>query len=75
MAYRKKTLRQFKPRTRRYAQAVNEMERALRQLKRWVPIMAEMEMWAEAGEKTAILIEKRPLFDPAAEPEAKTDLP
>ena len=75
MAYRKKTLRQFKPRTRKYAQAVNEMERALRQLKRWVPVMAEMELWAEEGERTAAVLEKRDIFDPAAELEAKTELP
>ena len=54
MAMTKRTLRRMKPRTRRFAQALNDLELATRRLKALLPVLQEMELYAEAGESREI---------------------
>ena len=51
MAMTKRTLRRMKPRTRRFAQALNDLELATRRLKALLPVLQEMELYAEASER------------------------
>ena len=52
MTMTKRTLRRLKPRTRKFAQAVNELERALKRLKRHIAVHQQMEVSAEAVQHT-----------------------
>jgi ribosomal protein S21 len=77
MAYTKRTLRRLPPNTRKVAVRLNEIETALRALKRTLPRLAEHEQLARALDREerrkyeARLTPGGDLFDPDTEAAAK----